>query len=109
MIYQTVNEWEFIRAFDARKRSENFSINARRRLFEYYDQLSEDLGEDIELDPLAVCCDWSEYTETELIEQYGDCIEGDKDSDEFIEELIEELQDHTTIIHVEDRYLIQNF
>ena len=94
MIYQTVNEWEFIRAFDDMGRSENFSINARRRLFEYYDQLSEDLGEDIELDPIAVCCDWSEYTETELLEQYGDPTAA-------LERVTEHLQDNGVLLPVE--------
>jgi len=72
MLYQTVTEQDFIRAFDDMYRSENFSREARRALFEYLDDMSDDIGEDIELDPIAICCEWCEYTADELFEQYGD-------------------------------------
>ena len=74
MIYQTVNEFDFVRAFDDANRSANFSREARRVLFEYYEDLSDDMGEDIELDPIGICCEWAEYTARELLEQYGDDV-----------------------------------
>jgi len=72
MIYQTVDEQDFIRAFDDMDRSENFSREARRALFEYLDDMSDDIGEDIELDPIGICCEWAELDADELFEQYGD-------------------------------------
>jgi len=70
MIYQTVTEFDFIRAFDDANRTENFSREALRMLFEHLSELSDVAG-DFELDPIAICCDWTEYTERELLEQYG--------------------------------------
>ena len=71
MIYQTVTEFDFIRAFDDVGRSEQFSRMALKVLFEHLSELSDVAG-DFELDPIAICCEWAEYTEKELLEQYGD-------------------------------------
>jgi len=72
MLYQTVTEQDFIRAFDDVGRGNQFSTLARKVLFEWYDDLSESTGEDIELDPIGICCEWCECTADELFEQYGD-------------------------------------
>ena len=63
MIYQTVNEWEFIRAFQHMGRGDQFSREGLRALFE---QLHlDDTGEDVELDVIALCCEWTEYDSIE--------------------------------------------
>jgi hypothetical protein len=71
MLYQTVTEQDFVRAFDDVGRSNQFSPLARKVLFEWYDDLSDGTGEDIELDPIAICCDWAEYTGTDIVEEFG--------------------------------------
>ena len=102
MIYQTVTEFDFVRAFDDANRSANFSREARRVLFEYYEDLSGDMGEDIELDPIAICCDWCEYTERELLRDYGYLVERDgMDDDEYLEEMVEALGDRGILLTVE--------
>lgn len=50
MLTLELYESDFVRLFDEYNRSENFSIPARRKLFEYLDQLSDDIGEDIKID-----------------------------------------------------------
>ena len=104
MIYQTVNESDFIRAFDDRGRGDNFSPEARRALFELYDDLSDDMDNKIELDVIGICCDWSEHTADELISEFGYMIDipdgTDEDSEEF-PELVEYLQDNHTLMIVE--------
>jgi len=104
MIYQTVTEQDFIRAFDNMNRSNNFTPVARRALFEWYDELSDDMPGGFELDPIGICCDWSELTAEELIEEYGYLIdmtgEETPEDDEF-PELVEFLQDNYTLLIVE--------
>ena len=39
----------------------NFSYEGAIALFDYLDQLSEDIGENIEYDPIAWCIEYSEY------------------------------------------------
>ena len=103
MIYRTVNEQDFVRAFDEMGRSENFSRMARRVLFEYFESLSDDLGQDIELDPIAICCDWGEYTERELLEHFGDqkAPSDPEKCEEEAAELAEELARDGTLLVVE--------
>lgn len=70
MIKQTVSESIFIDSFQGSYKN-NFSYNGKKALFEHLEQLSEDMGEDIELDPIAICCEYSEFESPwEAMEQY---------------------------------------
>lgn len=66
---QTVSEYEFVEAFDKANRSENFSRQGRRELYEYLLDWEDDLGEEIELDVIALCCEFTEY---ESVEEYNE-------------------------------------
>ena len=111
MLTYTLNTNDFITLFDEFDRSENFSRRARHVLFEYLDNLSDDIG-DIQVDIIAICCDWAEYSEDELLSEYGHMVE---EEDTSAEELAELLQDATTVITVEhgpgfeNTYLVEAF
>ena len=67
----TLNESEFINRFMA-IRPNQFSREALVALFDYLDKLEDDLGEETEFDPIAICCDWTEYASAiEGAEAYG--------------------------------------
>lgn len=51
----TLTVYDFRDLFN-RVRPQQFTYEALGRLFEYY----EELGEGMEFDPIAVCCEWSE-------------------------------------------------
>ena len=68
-IEQTVTESDFRDAFQA-IRSDNFSYEGLTALYEYLWDLSEDIGEDIELDVIALCCNFTEYNEEEAREEF---------------------------------------
>jgi hypothetical protein len=70
-IIKTVNFNEFLYTFQGMGRKEQFSYEALQGLFEYYDTLSDDMGEPIELDVIAICCEWSEYTLEEYNKEFG--------------------------------------
>ena len=57
----TVSEYQFVEAFRHAGRESQFSVNARRALFAHFEQFEEDTDTEIELDPIAVCCEWAEY------------------------------------------------
>lgn len=103
MIIQTVSFDDFNYEFS--QMSENykdkFSFEGRRALFDYLENLSEDLGENIELDIIGLCC---EYTEYESFKDYQDEY-GDKVA------TIEALSDYTQVIPIEGttRFIIQNY
>lgn len=113
-IIMQLDKSEFEQAFKA-IRPDNFSSNGLLELYEYLDQLSDDIGEDIDLDVIAICCDWSECDPADLCTDYGYMLDQDEDqsTDEYLEALIEELEQNTTIIKVEHydqtTYLVQAF
>ena len=41
-------------------RPDNFSYEALRVMFDYFEQLEEDTGEQIDLDVIDICCNFSE-------------------------------------------------
>lgn len=83
-------------------RKENFSRAALESLFNWYEQLEEDTGEEIEFDPIAICCDWAEYTEEELRQEYSEIVE---DCDD-LEDMRDALNDHTIVIETRDNTLL---
>ena len=102
MIIDTVNEYSFTEAF-RQIRPDNFSYEGRKALYKYLEDLSEDIGTPIELDVIAICCDYSEYESFEAFK---------KDYDNtYIYEDIEDLREHTTVIEIEgtERLIIQDF
>jgi len=61
IISKITNSTEFIHEWmQWEERREQFSRPALEALFEYLDDFSEEMGEDIELDVVAICCDYSE-------------------------------------------------
>ena len=84
MIVQTVtHEGMFRQAFEAMGRGNQYTYAGFNALFEYLDQLSEDLGKPIELDPIAICCGWREFEGfREAAADYGiDLTSFDQDDD----------------------------
>lgn len=99
---QTVQFSDFYDAFQ-RIRPNNFSYEGLQALFEYLEQYEEDTGEELELDVIALCCDFSEYTAEEFQQEYGDDELDDN-------ELLEWLQDQTIVIPVDyDTVIVQAF
>ena len=110
---ETVNESRFIQAFLA-TRPEQFSRKALVALFDYLDQLEQDLGEEQELDVIAICCEWTEYADPiEAAEVYGweapEIPEGEERDDTSDRKALEFLQDNTHVIDFDGGVLVLNF
>ena len=85
---KTLNAYDFHRAFE-QLRPDNFSYEALDVLFEYFEELEESTGQPIELDVIAICCDFVELDCDEIIENYSTCIdEEDYDDDDEKQELV---------------------
>ena len=67
---KTVNYYEFRNAFEE-LRPNNFSYEGLRVLWEYFEEYEENTGTEIELDVIAICCDYTESTIIEALENYG--------------------------------------
>ena len=97
---KTVYQNEFVKEFDEYNRSENFSIEGRIALFDYLEQYEEETGEDIELDVIALCCEYSEYESLDAF------------NNDYCKECktIDEISEYTQVINIDDeRFIIQAF
>ena len=89
----TVNRYDFKRAFADAGRKDQFSYDGLKALFEYLEQLEQDTGEELELDVIALCCDYSEDTPEAIAANYSIDIEG-MDEDEIVDAVREYLMDN---------------
>lgn len=80
-------------------RNESFSYEGKRVLFDHLENMSEETSKDIELDVIAICCDYNEDTIEDIINNHSiDVSEADGDEDEQTEIVREYLNEHTFIV-----------
>ena len=58
---KTLTKQDFINEFENSYRKENFSYQGLERLFDYFDQLEKESGCEIEMDIIAICCNYVEF------------------------------------------------
>lgn len=93
----SISTYEFVNMFENAGRGDNFSRLGRRKLAEYFEQLKEDLGTEIDTDVIAICCEYSEIDIKDIEHETG-CKN------------LEDLRYSTTVIDVDDETIIyQNF
>ena len=96
---QTINLDIFLDSFSDTYKN-NFTYEGKKALFEYLRGYEEDTGEELELDPIALCCDYTEYADMEELQaSYSDI------------KTMEDLENHTTVIPIEGKtnFIIQNY
>lgn len=99
MMKNTVNFCDFVDRFNA-VRPDNFTYQGLRALYDWFEEYEEGCDEEVELDVIAICCDFTEY---ENLEEF----QGDY-STEY--ETIEAIEDEITVIRVgENGFIIQCF
>jgi hypothetical protein len=78
-------------------RGDQFSYEGLNILFNGLEQYEADTGEGVELDVIALCCDFSEESEEEIKENYSYMIKEGEDLEQF-------LSDNTWVLgsHEED-------
>ena len=99
---QTINVYGFRRAFERTDRKDQFSYEGLKALFEYLEQYEDDTGEEVELDVIALCCDFSEY---ERLEEFHK----DHDADDYPD--WDKIAEYTSVIPVgcDGGFIIQQF
>ena len=101
-----INEYDFIDAFKKMGREGNFSNDGLVALYEYLEMLEDDTGQPIELDVIALCCEFTEYDNLEEFQaDYG------REFSNIDKRFKYSIEDSTTIIPIEgtDGFIIQNF
>ena len=93
-IIQTVNKSQFIDNLLADDYA-SWTYEDAGALYDYYEDFSDDTGEDVELDRVALRCEWTRADSIdEVIEDYDDI------------ESLEDLQDNTQVIEHEGGVLL---
>lgn len=97
---QTVNNSDFHNAFNRMDRGNQFSYEALNMLFNYF----EEFDPEIELDVIAICCEYSEMSYTDIIGNYDtDITESDANTEEEQIAYIKDwLSDNTMVIGESD-------
>ena len=90
----TVNRYDFERAFADADRKENFSYEALGLLFEYF----EECDPDMELDVIAICCEYSEDTWGSIAENYSVDLDETENDDEQKQQVRDFLEVETIVI-----------
>jgi hypothetical protein len=90
---QTLRLSDFTNAFRNSDRAEQFSYEAQTMLFDYFEMLEDDTGEQIEFDLIAICCEWAEEDAATLAQYY------DFDSAE-LDDVAEAMRDATQVAGV---------
>ena len=100
MLVKRVSFYDFVEEFKKFGREDQFSYEGKRALFDYLNELSEDIGEPIELDIIGICCDFTQY---DSIEEFNHDYQLDLDD-------IDDINYYTIVIRIdEDRFIIQDF
>lgn len=86
-LYQFRNEFQSIRP-------NNFSYEGLSILFDYLEQLEQDCDNEMELDVIALCCDFSEDHYSDIAENYSIDLHHCEDEDEELEAVKTYLEDH---------------
>jgi hypothetical protein len=72
---QSINFSQFCDAFARMGRNEQFSYLAKRVLFDYLIKYEGSAGHEIELDVIALCCEYEELSIEEVLDSYYDKAE----------------------------------
>lgn len=94
---QTVNLSAFVDAFHAYKRYDQFGYTALQILFDYLEEYEDSTGEELELDVIALCCDYSVDTAQDIADQYGIDLSDCEDDNERFDAVLGYLQDNTQV------------
>jgi hypothetical protein len=85
---------EFRDAFRQADRQDQFSYEALNMLYEYF----EDVDPDMELDVIAICCDYCEDTPADIANNYWDRDSVPDDEDELRDQVRDYLEANTSIV-----------
>jgi hypothetical protein len=90
---QTVNFYTFVDAFRAYDRYDRgFGYQALTVIFEYLEELEESTGQELELDVVAICCDYVSQNFVDIAEAYGielDPTDSEEDQKQQVKDFLE--------------------
>lgn len=97
-IVQTVNLYQFRLAFIDAGRENQFSDSGLEILFDHLENLSDEIGEPIELDIIALCCEYEESHYSDIADYYDiDLSDAEGDESEELDIVLDYLENNTRV------------
>ena len=92
-------------------RPDNFSREGLEQLFDYFESYERDTGEEIELDVIAICCEYSEQSWQAIASDYSIEIDENENEEEQAQQVMDYLCDNTSVIGStsDNKLIYQNF
>ena len=89
-------------------RPNNFSYEGLGILFDYLEEYENSTGEELELDVIALCCDYSEDSLSNIVDSYSINLEGEDDHEQAVKDYLE---NKTTLVGITEdgNFIYQNF
>jgi hypothetical protein len=97
---QTINLYDFRDAFKRYGRGEQFSYEGLELIFDYIEEYEDSTGEQVELDVVALCCEWCEQTPEDIAMAYN--LEICVSEENTLQTVLEYLHDETQVAGVTD-------
>ena len=117
----TLNTYDIANALKSDENA-NWSWDGARALAEYLEELEQDTGEEMELDVVAIRCDFSEYDSLqawiteyqgqpfdEAMKSAGIDLDGEESEDETDELIRSFIEDHGTLIEFSGGIIVSSF
>ena len=90
-----------------RESDSSFGYSGSIAMVEYLEQLEDETGTPIKLDPVAIRCNYAQYAD--VFEFWQDYYGEPADPDEDEEDLIDQLRDETTVIEFDGGIIVGSF
>jgi hypothetical protein len=108
---QTITYNDFVDAFSNYGRMDNFSLDGLKVLFDWLVEMEQDQGVagEMELDVIAICCEFSEATPDEIADNYSINISECSNligSDDVHITVLEYMREHTSVCGQTDRTIV---
>lgn len=94
---QSINFSQFVDAFHAHDRYASFGYEGLRIIFDYLEDCEDQTGEEIELDVIAICCNYNMMAIEDIVKEYRIDV-SDVDEDDVDEFVFDYLNDHTMVL-----------
>lgn len=98
----TINLYDFRDAFHRANRGSHFSYDGLAVLFEYFEEYEQSTGEEIELDVIAICCEYAEASPKDIADNYSIELDDDADDDDIADAVRSHLEDEGVYIGTTD-------
>ena len=94
----TIDFSDFREAFRTYGRADSYTPAGLEMLFNHFEELESDTGTEIELDVIAICCDYDENHWEDVASNYSVDLSDCEDEVDKIEAVREYLSDNTLLV-----------